>query len=285
MSNKPMAESLLEDTGQSFLLRRIVRQKRPDHRAKGVWHYHPDYEITLTLKSSGKRFVGYSIDDYTSKELVLYGENLPHCWITNQFTEQYVITFKKEVLGPRFWDTPEFIGINKLLEKSQQGIKFNSVTTEKAASLILQMRELEGFRKMIVFFELLNLLALSEDIDLLTFHNFRLKNNLRASNRIEQVYSYIDRNFKNDNISITALSDDLHMTTSSLCKFIKTITKKTFTELLIDARIKEACKLLSETDKYISEICYLSGFNNLSGFNRAFKKVMHISPKEYRKIY
>ncbi len=53
----------------------------------------------------------------------------------------------------------------------------------------------------------------------------------------------------------------------------KVVSKKTFTELLIEARINKACKLLSETDYYISEICYTIGFNNLSGFNRAFKKI------------
>ena len=75
------------------------------------------------------------------------------------------------------------------------------------------------------------------------------------------------------------------MTPSSVCKFIKKITKKTYSDLLIETRINEACKLLSDTDKYVSEICYLSGFKNLSGFNRSFKRIMHVTPKNYREIY
>jgi AraC-like DNA-binding protein len=285
MSNKPVVEKLVEDPGQSFLFRKIVRKKRPDYRSKGVWHYHPEYEITLSLKSSGKRFVGYSIDNYSHNELVLLGENLPHCWITNQSTEQYVINFKKDSLGTAFWNSPEFIRINKLLNKSKQGIKFSETTIEKATPLIIQMKELDGFNRLLVLFKLLNLLSLSKNIQLLTFNNYRIKDSLKASNRIEKIYSYIYRNYNSENISISNLSKELFMTTSSVCKFIKTITKKTFTELLIETRINEACKLLSETDKYISEICYLSGFNNLSSFNRAFKRVMHVTPKEYRKIY
>ncbi len=286
MSNKPIIENLVENPGQSFLFRKVIREKRPDHRGDGVWHYHQDhYEITLSLKSSGKRFVGYSIDDYTPNDLVLLGETLPHCWITNQSTEQYVINFKKDVLGSIFWNNPEFVGIKKLLKKSKQGIKFNEKTTNKAIILFMKLRQLKGFDKLLVFLELLNLLASSEKIQLLTFHDYRIKDSLKTSNRIEQVYSYIHKNYDNPNISVSNLSKNLYMTTSSACKFIKAITKKTFTELLIETRINEACKLLSETDKYVSEICYLSGFNNLSGFNRAFKKIMRVTPKEYRKIY
>ena len=285
MSNKPVVEKLVEDPGQSFLYRKIIRKKRPDHRRQGVWHYHPEFEITLSLKSSGKRFVGYSIDDYYPQELVLVGENLPHCWITKQSTEQYVINFKRESLGSSFWDSPEFIGISKLLSKSKQGIKFDASTTHKAIPVILRMENTDSFERLMLFFKLINLLAHSANIQLLTFDDYRIKDSLKASNRIEQVFSYIHENYNDKNISVANLSENLHMTTSSLCKFIKVISRKTFTELLIETRINKACKLLSETDYYISEICYSSGFNNLSGFNRAFKKIMHTTPKEYRKVY
>lgn len=285
MSNRPIIEQLVEDPGQSFLYRKIERKKRPDFRSEGVWHYHPDYEITFSLKSSGKRFVGYSIEDYYPYELVLLGENLPHCWITNQSTEQYVINFKKEILESALENSPEFVGINKLLKKSKQGLKFSKATTDKAVPIIMRMNELYGFNRFINLLKLLNILSLSENIQLLTFNDYRIKDSIKASNRMQKVYTYINNNYKRENVSVSNLSDQLNMTTSSLCKFIKSITKKTFTELLVEVRLNKACKLLSETDRYISEIAYLSGFNSLSGFNRTFKKVMHVTPKEYRKIY
>ena len=285
MSNRPIIEQLVEDPGQSFLYRKIERKKRPDFRSEGVWHYHPDYEITFSLKSSGKRFVGYSIDDYFPYELVLLGENLPHCWITNQSTEQYVINFKKEILESSLENSPEFIGIKKLLVKSKQGIKFSKITTNKVVPIIMRMNRLYGFDRFIILLKILNILSLADNIQLLTFNDYRIKDSIKASNRMQKVYTYINNNYKRESISVSNLSDQLHMTTSSLCKFIKSITKKTFTELLIETRLNKACQLLSETDKYISEVSYLSGFNSLSGFNRTFKKVMHITPKEYRKIY
>ena len=285
MSNKPVVEKLVEEPEQSFLFRKIIREKRPDHRIAGVWHFHPDYEITLTVKSSGKRFVGFSINDYFPNELVLLGENLPHCWITNEHTEQYVINFKKDLLGLAFGNFPEFDRINNLLEKSNRGILFNRETTFTATKIIAKFNKLNHFNRLLLLFKLLNLLALSQNKVFITFQDYRIKDSLKASNRIEKIYSYIHSNYNSGHASITALSDQLYMTTSSLCKFIKMITKKTFTELLIETRVNEACKLLSVTDKYISEICYLCGFKNVSNFNRAFKKVMNVTPREYRKLY
>ena len=285
MHNKPVVERVPDDPGRSFIIKTVIRDKRPDLGGGGVWHYHPEYEITLTLKSSGRRFVGYSIDEYAATELVLIGANLPHCWLTDQHTEQYVINFKKEALGKTFWESPELTGINKLLDQSKHGVKFCKETALKSVPLILQMNQSKGFNRLFSLFSFLNFLANAEHKEPLTFHDYTIKDSLKASNRIEQIYSYINRNYKKEDISITEVSEDLCMTTSSLCKFIKRITKKTFTDLVVDARINEACRLLRNSDKYISEICYLSGFNNLSGFNRSFKRVMQTTPKDYRNMY
>ncbi len=266
-------------------MRKVVRQKRPDHTMDGVWHYHKEYEILLTTASYGKRIVGYSIDDYVADELVLLGENLPHCWLTDHYVEQYVIQFTKEAFGDTFWNNGELARINKLLSISQQGIKFNAQTTKQLKPEILHLYETEGFERMLVLFRILDRLSKAEDYKLLTIEDCTVKNSLKASNRIEKIYSYIYENYSDNQVSLSNLSKIVHMTPSSLCKFINRITQKTFSELLIETRIKEACKLLLSTDKHISEISYLCGFRNLSGFNRNFKKMMHKTPREYRKFY
>ncbi|MEM9326379.1 MAG: AraC family transcriptional regulator, partial [Bacteroidota bacterium] len=107
----------------------------------------------------------------------------------------------------------------------------------------------------------------------------------KASSRIEKVYSYVLNNFRNPEISQAALASELNMTSSSLCKFVKNMTRKTLFQLIMEARVNEACKLLVTSDKYISEISYHSGFNNLSNFNRVFKRVMGATPADYRRSY
>lgn len=285
MSNQPSIERLTEAPGQSFSYRKIVRKERSDLRKEGVWHYHPDYEITFTLKSAGRRFVGYNISDYEEYDFVLIGDRLPHCWITTQSTEQIVINFKKEVFGSTFWNAPEMAQINQMLEKSRQGIFFDRETASEALGLIKKMEHETGFTRMLHLFELLNVMANSKGQKVLTFYHQEIKDSLKASNRIEKIYSYILLNYQSNNISFTELSTQLNMTKSSVCKFIKKVTKKSFSEIVTETRINDACKMLSETDMFISEICFKCGFNNLSNFNRSFKKIMEVTPKEYRSIY
>lgn len=285
MSSKPSVEKIDQVPESSFFLRKVVRQKRPDHTMDGVWHYHKEYEILLTTQSFGKRIVGYSIDDYYANELVLLGENLPHCWITDHYVEQYVIQFTKESFGDTFWSNTELARVNKLLSTSQRGIKFSAKTTRELTPEILRLFKTDGFERLLILFKILDLLSKADNFQLLTFEDCSIKNSLKASNRIEKIYSYIYENYNDNQISLSNLSKLVHMTPSSLCKFINKITQKTFSELLIETRIKEACKLLLSTDKHISEISYLCGFRNLSGFNRNFKKMMHKTPREYRKFY
>lgn len=285
MTGRPTIEMLTEDPGQSILCRRIVRAKRPDIHNEGVWHYHPDFEITYTLKSSGKRFVGYNISDYTESDFVLIGENLPHSWITNQYTEQIVVNFKRDMFGDAFWNAPEMKKIEELLDKSQQGIFFNSQTSSKALPLMFLIERENGFNRLLHFFRLLDLLANAETQEVITHFHHEVKDSLKASNRIERIYSYILQNYQSNDISFTELSKELNMNKSSVCKFVKKVTKKTFSEIVIETRVSEACKLLAVSDMYISEVCFACGFNNLSNFNRSFKKIMHTTPKEYRNIY
>ncbi|MGV5564382.1 cupin domain-containing protein, partial [Burkholderia pseudomallei] len=48
------------------------------------WHHHPEYELTLTLNSLGKRFVGDHVADYAGDDLVLVPPNLPHTWVSDE---------------------------------------------------------------------------------------------------------------------------------------------------------------------------------------------------------
>ncbi len=283
---RPSFEKLTENADHSFAIKRVKRKKRSDVTSAGVWHYHAGFEITLTLESSGQRFVGYSIEDYEALDLVLIGENLPHCWITDQKTEQVVINFKKDFLGHGFIERPELKEIYYLLERSKYGIKFGKETLSSAKALVFSIEKSSGFDKLMQLFSLLHLLAHAEDSSKLTTdYDHTLPKSQKASSRIEKVYSYVLNNFRNPNISQAALASDLNMTSSSLCKFVKYMTRKTLFQLILEARVNEACKLLVTSDKYVSEISYHSGFNNLSNFNRAFKKIIGQTPAEYRRSY
>src|SRR5690606_4677514 len=108
--------------------------------------------------------------------------------------------------------------------------------------------------------------------------------NLLDSNRLDKLFQYILKNFRTE-IKLEEVSDILHLTPTSFCRFFKERTKRTFSEFLIDFRLNHASKLIIDTNKSILEICYDSGYNNLSNFNRHFKKKYNMSPRVYRQTY
>ncbi len=282
---KPTYEQLSQNVDHSFAVRKVIRPQRADLTSAGVWHFHPDYEITLTTASSGRRFVGYNYEDYSALDLVLIGSNMPHCWITEEPTVQYVINFKKDFIGSTFWQMPELTEINQLLDRSSRGIKFSKDAAAGALPLIEQLQRAAGFDRLMNFLELLRLLARDRTTSPLTNYDGRTQGNPKLSRRIEKVYSYVLENYKDPDISQAQLAEELNMTSSSLCKFVKYMTRKTLYQLILEARISHACRLLVNTDKYVSEIGYLSGFQNVSNFNRIFKRLIKQTPMMYRKSF
>src|SRR6478736_9778510 len=98
---KPAFESL--DTGnQSFLVRKFTEKK-----FSAPYHFHPEYELTLIVRGSGKRYVGSHIQHYAPGDLVLLGSNLPHCWKTENESEgssqSIVIQFREDCMGTDFF--------------------------------------------------------------------------------------------------------------------------------------------------------------------------------------
>ena len=107
---------------------------------------------------------------------------------------------------------------------------------------------------------------------------------MTGKKNLENVYEYIIKNFK-ENITLTDVANVAHMNPSAFSRFFKRVNRKTFSEYLNEVRVGYSCKLLIENKNNISEICFESGFNNISNFNRQFKKTMQYSPTEYIKLH
>ena len=99
-----------------------------------------------------------------------------------------------------------------------------------------------------------------------------------------KVYDYIMARFRHP-ILLQEVARIVNLTPQSFCRFFKSRTRKTFSRFLNEVRVGYACKLMSEEHLNISDICFQSGFNNLSNFNRQFKKIVNKSPLKYRKEY
>jgi AraC-like DNA-binding protein len=257
------------------------------------WHFHPEYELVLVLKSEGKRFVGDKITDFRSGDLVLLGSNIPH-WYRNDAcyyenvpeleAASLVIQFTEDFIGKEFFQTPETVGIQLMLQKAAKGLELHGSLAEKITKMMLEIKEMKGMDKLIHLLSLLNTIANSREYTVLSDEVGSGSINVSDPKRINRIYEYVMKHFQ-EPISIEEASGLINMCPSAFCRYFKKRTRKTFTLFLNEIRIGHACKLLIEEDLSVTEICYQSGFNNISYFNRQFKAIKNITPQLFRQEY
>ncbi|PSR54042.1 AraC family transcriptional regulator [Adhaeribacter arboris] len=284
---KPRLEKLTLEPKYSFILQKDVYSYYPT-----PWHYHPEYELVLVIKSSGQRTVGDNAERFTDGDLVFLGPNLPHSYQNDPIyyqgntalrAEAIVIHFREEFLGKDFFNLPEMISVNQLFDRAKFGIKILGNTRQQITDCMQEMLEVSGYRRITHLLHILELLALSEEYQLLVSPGFVEQYIAAGTDPITKVHEYIITNFRKD-ISLANAAEVANMSVPSFCRSFKACTRKSFSHYLNEVRVGYACKLLLEDKFNISRICYESGFNNMSNFNLQFKKVTGIPPLKYKKL-
>ncbi len=257
-----------------------------------IWHYHTELELVVVLKSKGTRFIGDNIEQFKHGEIILIGKDLPHMWLNdNEYFEEgstleaeaIAVHFREDFAGKSFLKMTEMSSISDLLEKANFGIRFFG-ETEGIIERIENLSSLNEFDKIIEFIQILNVLARHKNYHLLSSLGFVNSFNTAEVKNLDKIYEYIIKNFKKT-ISLEKVASIAHMNPSAFSRFFKRVNRKTFTQYVSEIRIGYACKLLIENKYNVSEVCYESGFNNISNFNRQFKKAMNYSPSEYLKLH
>ncbi len=279
---KPEYEKITGPLERSFTVKTVVRESRP--LLSQAWHYHPQLEICFTEKSFGKRFVGNHISDYEEGDLVMFGQNLPHGFTTDAYCQQVVIQMTHDFLGNVFLEKPELRPVKALFEYASRGLEFGAETKGIARESIENLKSSQGLQQMIYLFELLHLFSEAKDITPICTEEYSLDLDATNLNRVKIVYDYVIDHFQEE-IKIKTVADLLNLTEAAFFKFIRRHTKKTFTEILNEFRISYATKLLISSDKSVSQICFESGYNNVSYFNRKFKEIMQATPQRFRSNY
>ncbi len=279
---KPEFEIIKEPIERSFIFRTIIRKSRP--LLSQAWHFHPEIELCYTTHSNGRRFVGNQISDYREGDLVMFGANLPHGFTTEVYSCQYVMQMTHDFLGLPFINSPELREINHLFHRAKRGLVFKNETRKKIAPMLLEAQHKSGITQLICVLELLQTLAIAKDVEEICSEEYALDFNVSQMGRVKIVYNHIMDHFKEE-IRVKEIADKLNISEATFYKFIKTHTKKTYTQIINEFRINYASKLLMTTDKTISQICYESGYNNLSYFNRKFKELLHQTPHQFRSNY
>jgi AraC-like DNA-binding protein/quercetin dioxygenase-like cupin family protein len=247
-------------------------------------HFHPEYELNLVIDSTGKRIIGDSILEYDSPDLVFVGPNTPHAWTgNNNHNNPHVITiqFDGNVLSEKMLSKNYALPLKNLLEKAKRGILFNQKTVNNVQKRIEKLSEIQGFDAFISLLSILYDLSISRNQSLLASQGYVGQFDLNQSQRISKVVNYIQENLLND-IRIKQVADLVNMSETAFSHFFKKRTQRSFSDYLTDMRVSYAARLILETDRNISEVCFMSGFNNLSNFNRTFKSRYLCTPGEMR---
>jgi len=282
--SKPTFEIITSAKRASFVITKF------DKRGfSAPFHFHPELELTCITQGKGKRFVGNNMSGFEENDLVLMGPQLPHCWklasAEKQKAGSIVLQFNYDFLGKDFFELPEMERIRKLLKRSEGGIEFGGKIKESVReSMALALKQKSEFKKLMLILEVLHTLSVSKEYVLLNKKNSASLQTDDNQQRINKVFAYIVENF-HDEISLKEASKTIGMTTNAFCKYFKKITRKTFMETVIDYRINYATQQLVESDKSIADVCFESGFRDMSHFYKMFSLRMEVSPLNYRKQF
>lgn len=253
------------------------------------WHHHPEYELVLITKGWGRRSIGDHIDSFEPGNIALIGPYIPHeylcdssCYVDhkNMQSECVVLQFDHSFLGEQFFKLPENNSLLKILADAKYGIKFKNKDEKKIADIMIKMITMNDMERLYALFKIFSHFTNKLELELLSspqFVNIYLPD---ENTKMNKVVKYMLQNFQNK-IKVTDLLNLANMSNSSFCNLFKATYRMTFKDYLLKIRIGYACRQLKEGSKSISEIAYNSGFENLSNFNRQFKKIKKTTPKEY----
>jgi AraC-like DNA-binding protein len=278
---KAILEKVPQAADRSFFVMDSARR-----RFDCPFHYHPEYELTLIVASTGQRYVGDHIARFAPGDLVLMGPNLPHAYINDTTfagkAHSRVVQFLPDCLGAPFFQLGELKRIRELLERSRLGLVFRGRTRDRAAEAMERLGTSEGLARLLLFLEILEMLAASGAYGRLASPGYSPSLALYQGERINRVCDLIAKKFRED-VTQSEAARLAGMSGPSFSRFFRRATNRTFRGFLNQVRIGHACQLLLETDRTVTDICYEAGFSNLSNFNRQFLRLRKTTPRDYRR--
>jgi AraC-like DNA-binding protein len=285
---KPQLLKISKSPTQSFSVRHDLK---PSMNNK--FHYHPEVELIHFVKGKGTQFVGDSITEFQSGDLVLIGSNLAHYWrfdegYKEEGSENYadvkVAHFSESFLGEYFLNLPENKPLKDVLEKAKRGIKVEGRNKKKVEEILAYMLHAEGTERIICLIQALVEISKCDQLEMLSSIGYVQHKEEISNDRIKDIYEYTFANFRNK-INLEEIAEIARISPNSFCRYFKSFTQKTYSQFLTEIKVGQACKLLIDNKLNIKQVCYESGFNNFASFHKCFKSITGRSPLIYQKEF
>ncbi|MDR0749891.1 MAG: AraC family transcriptional regulator [Tannerellaceae bacterium] len=253
-------------------------------------HIHPEFELNYLENAAGAiRIVDDSAEEISDLDLLLVAGGTKHAYSNHKCkfegTIEITIQFHRSLFDSLI-NKRHFKTIRSMFENAANGLVFSRQMIERVRPELKMLSDdaPDSFRNFLRLIEILKILSSDDAARRLNTSNNVSDFKDRDSNRLETIMLYLHENYQRP-VSLTDVARLINTSESSLTRFLKKWTGKTFIDYLNDIRVSEAAILLIETSYTISEICYKSGFNNLSNFNRVFRKKKALTPSQYRERY
>lgn len=254
-------------------------------------HQHKEYELNFIENGKGvRRIVGDSVEEIGDYELVLIGgEDLEHVWeqgnCRSTDIREITIQFPGDIFGSGLLSRNQFASIKRMLARAGHGLSFPLASIMKIYSVLDTIAsEQERFIQFLKFLYILYELSVSDDSRVLASSSFAHSAKSTESRRVQKVKQYIDDNYSKP-LKLAELADLVGMSPVAFSRFFRRRTDRTLSDYIVDIRLGHAARMLVDTTKNVSEICYECGFNNLSNFNRTFKAKRNYTPREFRAMF
>jgi len=249
---------------------------------------HGFFELTLILDGCGTRVVGDSIDSFYPEDLLLLGPRLPHVWKDDRLEPKGLaraisLQFASSFPGAELLAAPQMRRISELLEQAGRGLlltgQLKTLTRDKVHSLL----RCDGVRQLLLILEILADIAESGEYEQVASEGY-VAPEASETQRWTRINDHILQHFRRP-LPANELAQVAGMHPSSLGRYVKRTTGMTLTQYVNEFRIGHACRLLTVDNRPVVEICFECGFQNLSHFNRCFRRSKEASPTEYRKAF
>lgn len=247
------------------------------------WHMHTELELALITHGTGTRIVGTSIESYRPRDLALIGSEVPHAYVSTPGTSRHeaiVIQFRRDFLGSEFFGSPEFSAVGRLFDRTPGAVVFDAT-----ADVVEHIRALAGLSpadRTLSLLRLLTGLAADEHARPISAETTLGSLSQPVRRRADAVCAYLQDAYAGP-VSLAEVAAVAHMSPPALSRFFRHTIGRTITDYVTELRIAAACQLLRDSDLPVASIAGRCGYENLSNFNRRFRAVKAMSPREYRR--
>lgn len=262
---------------------RVTKVKRDSTQKLQEPHVHPYYEILYLVNGDCTFFMNHSIYKLDRGDMVIVPKGDIHnaTYPDKGTSERFVVCFREsnlewldELLGKDMVEQALNAGVISIPDRRREYVEnlMSKLLFENDGPDILSPAFIKtGLVELLLF------IIRCQRFEQNVIREMDVDNQL-----IQEIATYIYQNY-DKKLTLVDMSERFNISRSYLSKKFKVITGFGFKEYVVNVRIKNACRLLLETNKSITDIAFECGFNDSNYFGDAFRHVKGMSPNKYRK--